>query len=192
MRENGFTLIETLIVLAIGALLLAGISNAIASFVPALTRVQINQEKAQDDANIRALAKLLNASRFANNNGEPLEQKLNSISFMARLPMASGMRGYILHKLEFVNDNGGASLKLRIGEASNSLPSVTIISGIDKVIFPKQTDLVSRSSDDVDTHQVSEIIIRRQSAEDINIPIKPIVTETKVCIFDPISQVCRQ
>lgn len=189
MKEHGFTLIETLIVLAIGALLLAGISNAIASFAPALERVKNNTEKSQLDIRLISLANILKSARFVDIDQQAFTQKPNTLTFMSHAPMASGRRGYVIHQLQIVDKNDEGVMQLNISDAEANFPSVNILQGVDKVVFPKQIDLVARNQSHNIVHKV---IINLSNGEQRSIPINPIVTETKTCIFDPISQVCRE
>lgn len=189
INHNGFTLIETLIILAIGALLLVGISNAIAGFAPALERVQNNSEDSQFEVNLISLEYMLKAARFIDSNQQAFTQKPDTLTFMSRAPMASGKRGYIVHHLQFIIENNEGIMRLKTSDNELSFPSVDIIDGIQKVTFPKQIDL---AAGDQRENKNNEIIINLSNGEQRRISINPMITETKTCVFDPISQACRE
>ena len=189
INHNGFTLVETLIVLAIGALLLAGISNAIAGFAPALERVQNNSEDSQVEANLISLEHILKVARFIDSDQQAFTQKQNALTFLSRAPIASGKRGYIMHQLQFIKENNEGIMRLKTSDNELSFPSVDIMNSIDKVIFPEQIDLLAGSQRQDGNNQ---IIISLANGDQRRVSINPMITETKTCVFDPISQACRE
>lgn len=186
MRENGFTIVETLIVLAVGALLLVGIGNAISGFAPIFQRVKKSDTQQVTTRKLEQLENMLSASHFVGSDGKSFKQEVNGLTFLARLPMSSGYKGLYEQRIEFKKQNN--ELGLRVIDPSLSLPDVVIAQNIEKISFPNQKQFAKTGSEQASVYKIS---LLSKDGIQFEIIINPIVDNSNNCVFDFISRSCR-
>jgi len=190
MKENGFTLVETLIVLAIGALLLTGIGNAIASFATALEKVKDNVENSQVDLEIKSLKSLLQSARFVDAEGNIFEQRPDGLDFTARLPDSGGYKGFYKQRLEVTKKSDGDVLSLKVEDINVNLPTIILLNDVKvkTIQFPKQSDFIVEKNETVKEHKITIITGGGKPHE---VVFYPLSSNEQGGIFDPISRACR-
>ncbi len=112
LSENGFTLIEMLVSLAIGSVLLAIIANMISGFSTELRAAAPRSAAAAQPQRIVQLRNLLREARFVDSEGKLLPHLNNSVQFVRRKSDVTGRENWQSSQLIISTDADGRTLKL--------------------------------------------------------------------------------
>ncbi len=186
MSENGFTLVETLVALVIGAVLLGSISWVISGLVKDLKAAeQIRDPRAMLDAAI-LLENILGGARFENDEGQTLPRNAEQLTFEMRAPAALGTPGYIPASLAAVPATSGKSLVLSL--PGSDLPDTILLDGPEDIDFTYETDSNQTSPY---IRQINVFVQWIAAKDKKSLSFRPRINADGTCVFDPISQQCR-
>ncbi len=188
LSEQGFTLVEVLVSLIVGALLLSSLGWVIG----ALTKDLKSAETQQHSKEILHISKFLERvfvdARFADDKNNPLPRSQGVLNFQMRAPEASGKDGYVTAKLSVSNGSGGKALKIAF--PGTELPEAGLISGAKDIAFSYDQN-EDRQNPNVFLERIAITVQKKDvSAPDI-INLRPRINAVGTCVFDPISQQCR-
>lgn len=188
MSKNGFTLIETLVALTIGAMLLGSISWVISGLVKDLKAVEQRQNpRAMLDA-ASLLDNILGSARFADGGGQVLPRDAEKMAFEMLAPAVLGRPGYISANLAAVQALNGNSLVLSL--PGSDLPDTIVLDGADDIDFAYETDSAQIYSDPY-IRQIN-ISVQWNGRKDVKVlSVRPRIDSDGACVFDPVSQQCR-
>ena len=188
MSERGFTLIETLVALAIGAMLLGSISWVISGLVKDLKAAEQSQNpRAMLDA-ASLLDNILGSARFTDGDGKSLKRDSANLAFEMLAPTVLGKPGYVSANLAAVQALNGNSLVLFL--PGSDLPDTIVLDGADDIDFAYETDSAQIYSDPY-IRQIN-ISVRWNAEKDAKIlSVRPRIDSDGACVFDPVSQQCR-
>lgn len=188
MNERGFTLIETLVALVLGAMLLGSISGVISGLVNDLKAAEQTQgPRAMLDAS-NLLENILGGARFVDSGGKALPRNSEQLAFELRAPAVLGRRGYISANLAAVSTGSGKSLVLSL--PGTNLPETILLDGCDDIDFAYQTDSDQQFADP-NIRQISVSVQWNAEKEGKTLSYHPHINSGGACVFDPISQQCR-
>jgi prepilin-type N-terminal cleavage/methylation domain-containing protein len=110
--RNGFTLLEMLVSLAIGAVLLAIISNMVSGFSQNMRQSQIRNSNASTQQQFLYLRSLLRDARFVDDKGILLPHADNSVQFVRRKLGGSGREFWQMSRLVITSNKNGRAISL--------------------------------------------------------------------------------
>jgi len=188
MKQNGFTLIETLVALVIGAMLLGSISWVISGLVKDLKAAEQSQEpRAMLDA-AKLLENILGSARFADGDGKTLPRDAEKLAFEMQAPAVLGRRGYISANLAAVQALNGKSLVLSL--PGSDLPDTIVLDSAEDIELAYETDSNQISSDPY-IRQIDISVQWNAEKEAKVLSFRPRINSDGACVFDPVSQQCR-
>jgi prepilin-type N-terminal cleavage/methylation domain-containing protein len=110
--RNGFTLLEMLVSLAIGAVLLAIISNMVSGFSLHMRQSQLRNSNASTQQQFLYLRGLLRDARFVDEKGLLLPHADNSVQFVRRKLSSSGREIWQTSQLVITSNTNGRVITL--------------------------------------------------------------------------------
>jgi len=187
VKENGFTLIEMLVSLVVGAFIIGSISWVTSNLAKGL-EAEATSDFSQEllDAH-NVLDKIISNARFKEPGGAHLKRTKKFLEFDIRGPDSLGKSGYERARL-LLNNNPTPQLVL---EFDNPLLPETII-----VHAANELEISYKETGDqngTDRHLV-QIQLSFYSNDEENrhiLSLYPRINGQGTCIFDPISQRCR-
>ncbi|MEP2990036.1 MAG: prepilin-type N-terminal cleavage/methylation domain-containing protein [Parasphingorhabdus sp.] len=188
MNEDGFTLVETLVALVVGAMLLGSISWVVSGFTRDLKAVETADQTREIARASTFLNRILSSARFSDQDGQPFPRSDTSLTFKTPTPLALGGTGYAEAKLDVVSDKNGQSLTFTVLDAD--VPTTRIVDGAKSISF----DISESENPTYSGRFLSEVKIVVSTEDQIDpkiIKVGPKIDGVGACIFDVISQKCR-
>lgn len=188
MKENGFTLVEMLIVLAVGALLLTGIASVLGGFGDTLRRTQKADKQLSQLASFDTVQQMLDSALYVDEQGELYPQSASRLEFRTAAPQALQTGGFRHVALLAVRKSDRHNLLLDDLGSDNALPDATFLRGAENISFETRTDAGGQTQ----KPKIREVRIKlRLPSGEAQIVSTPRITVQGPCVFDPISQDCR-
>jgi prepilin-type N-terminal cleavage/methylation domain-containing protein len=189
MKTNGFTLIELLTALAIGALLLTGLTTTLSGFSDELTRARKADHMAAQANALASIDSMLEASSFVDDIGKPLPHNDTELNFRIRTPLSVGGSGWMPMQLAVQQRAAGAQLILIQSQTPDRTAPTIIVDDADKIILSQRYEYDNASQQD----RLSMITITVVDGGNLTHKIiaNPMISTGAYCVFDPISQACR-
>lgn len=188
MNEEGFTLVETLAALVVGAMLLGSISWVVSGLTGDLKAA----ERADSDREIvkaaTLLDRVLSEARFVDQDGTVLARSIEALIFEMPAPKSLQRSGLIQAKISARPDSEGQSLVFEI--IDTDIPATQLIGGQRLIEF----EYAENNDQTYPGRFVDEIKLSIRSSDKPNptiLKFHPKINATGACIFDPISQRCR-
>lgn len=189
MKENGFTLVEMLIVLAIGALLLTGIASVLGGFGDTLRRTQKAERIVSQMAGLDDIRQLLEGALYVDEKGALYPQSSTRLEF--RTPAAQSLEIGGLRHVALVPKKHGDTLSLVLDDLDEDIdvPDAIFLRGAKAIGFDSRTTAIGQQK----KPRIRQITINVQLPGGLAEPIiaHPRLTTEGPCVFDPISQDCR-
>lgn len=188
MNEKGFTLIEVLVALVVGAMLLGSVSWIIASLakdLKAAERIERPEALLQSTA---LLEKILSEGRFIDQSGGAMQRSATNLDFAMRAPEALGQTGFVTAKLIARENASSASLVLQL--PGTDFPETTVLQNMESINLSYDVESGSQGPSPF-IKKIAIIVKPTYQTEGLTINIRPHVDAIGACIFDPISQQCR-
>lgn len=188
MKENGFTLAEILVVLAVGALLLTGIASVLGGFGDTLRRTQKADKQLSQLANFDTVQQMLDSALYVDEQGELYPQSASRLEFRTAAPKALRTGGLRHVALLAVSYGERQDLLLDDLGSDNALPEASLLRGAENIAFETRIDATGPTQ----KPKVREVRIKlRLAGREAQIVSTPRITVQGPCVFDPISQSCR-
>jgi len=188
MNEKGFTLVETLVSLVVGAMLLGSISWVISGLGKDFKTSQQSNIPRQQMQSAKLLSRILSDARFVDAAGNPLPRSDDRLDFMMRAPEALGMKGFVPARLQAAGMGGAKALTLEIAGAD--YPKVELLGDLEKLDFDYSVNIGPQGEIPF-VRQIAINFQRKAETKAQRINIRPHINAVGACIFDPISQQCR-
>lgn len=188
MNEKGFTLIEVLVSLVVGAMLLGSVSWIISGLAKDL-KVSENIEQPKTVLQTGALLEnILSDGRFVDQSGRAMPRTANSLDFEMRAPEVLGRPGFISSKLVVIKNALGESLVLQL--PGTDLPETLLLNNMDSISLSYKAASGPQDPSPF-VRRIAITFKAKHRTEEQTINIRPRINAVGGCIFDPISQQCR-
>ena len=188
MKENGFTLVEMLIVLAVGALLLTGVASVLGGFSDTLRRTQKADKQLSQLASFDTVQQMLDSALYVDEQGELYPQSASRLEFRTAAPQALRTGGLRHVALLAVSSGDQQNLLLDDLGSDNALPDATLLRGAEDIAFETRTD----AGEQTQKPRIRKVRIKlRLAGREAQIVSTPRITVQGSCVFDLISQSCR-
>jgi prepilin-type N-terminal cleavage/methylation domain-containing protein len=189
MKENGFTLVEMLVVLAIGALLLTGIASVLGGFGDTLRRTQMADRAIVQMSGTDEIRELLEGALYVDESGALYPQSNARLEFRTPAPQALDVGG--LRHVALLSRDDGKSYSLVLDDLEQDLavPDATLLSDADAIRFESRTQAMGKQQ----KPRISQVKVnlRLPGNTEATIVAHPKLNTQGPCVFDPISQECR-
>ena len=189
MKENGFTLVEMLVVLAIGALLLTGIASVLGGFGDTLRRTQLADRVIAQMSGSDEIRQLLEGALYADETGALYPQSNTRLEF--RTPAPRALQGGGLRHVALMIRKEGKFNSLVLDDLAQDLavPDAILLRSADSISFDSQTNAIGQQQK-IRISQI-KVILRLSGNTEATIVAHPRLNTQGPCLFDPISQECR-
>lgn len=191
MKINGYTLVEMLVVLAIGSLLLTGVGSAIAQMGLSLDRnkeyISISENRWSDER----LISLLSQSIYQDEAGNALASSKDSIGLRFRSPQSSGSHGWINAKLQIEQLEDKQRLLL-IPEKTSVFPASILADNMAQIEMSSIGINANTEPRDANDFKQITLSFTNQKQEIRELSIYPKINVQAACVFDQIAQSCRR
>jgi len=188
MNEKGFTLVETLAALVVGAMLLGSISWVISGLTRDLTVAEVSDQTREISQASVILNRILSSARFTDQDGNNLARSNNFLTFEMPAPDALRQSGYVRAALSSEQSAGGRALFVEFPDTN--FPKSRILDGVKSVSLEfVEKDDQSKPGSFLRKIKVSILVEAGNEPHLIN--IHPKIDSVGACIFDVISQRCR-
>ncbi|MEP3226280.1 MAG: prepilin-type N-terminal cleavage/methylation domain-containing protein [Parasphingorhabdus sp.] len=188
MNDKGFTLVEILVSLVVGAMLLGSMSwiiSGLAKDLKGSEDIEMPKALLQSSA---LLEDILNDGRFVDQSGTAMARSAKSLDFEMRAPATLGRSDFINAKLTTVRNGSGESLVLQL-PGSDGLET-TLFNNMEKISLSYETAIDEQGSVPL-VQRITITVKAKHRAQEQAINIRPRVDAVGGCIFDPVSQQCR-
>lgn len=189
MKENGFTLVEMLIVLAIGALLLTGIASVLGGFGDTLRRTQKADRYIAQKAATEDIRQMLEGALYSDATGKFYPQSASRLEF--RTPAAKALETGGLRHVALLSANDGGTQKIILDDLGQdiAIPDAVLLRGAKAIAF--ESRLADYGQQQKPRISKVKVKLRLPDGTEQLVVAHPKLTTQGPCIFDPISQACR-